>query len=194
MRRFRETGVLAIDLVNTLDPYLDQPERLPDAEALGRFLGEYRMDTHVNRHDLERCRAVRGRLLKVLTASTAADLVARLNAIIAEEITGAEVVARADGGWALVLRPRPRLQLDERLTAAAVGELVELVSTVGPDRIRSCNADPCREIFVDTSRNGRRLYCSRRCANRLNATRHRHRHESLSGKTRQPSESSPPRS
>ena len=75
MRRFRETGVLAIDLVNTLDPYLDQPERLPDAEALGRFLGEYRMDTHVNRHDLERCRAVRGRLLKVLTASTAADLV-----------------------------------------------------------------------------------------------------------------------
>jgi predicted RNA-binding Zn ribbon-like protein len=184
MRRFRETGILAIDLVNTLDPYLAEPERLPDAEALRRFLAEYDIDTPANRHDLQRCRALRRRLLHVLTAPTTADLVARLNAIIAEVITGAEVVARADGGWALALTPRPRLRLDERLTTAAVGGLVDLVSTVGPERIRACSAAPCREIFVDTSRNGRRLYCSRRCANRLNATRHRHRHGPPSGKTR----------
>jgi predicted RNA-binding Zn ribbon-like protein len=178
MRRFCETGILAIDLVNTLDPYLAEPERLPDAEALRGFLGEYGIGTRITRHDLQRCRALRGKLLHVLTASTAADLVTRLNAMIAEASTGAEVVACADDGWALALTSRPRLRLDERLAAAAVGELVDLVETVGPERIRACTAAPCREIFVDTSRNGRRLYCSRRCANRLNATRHRHRQRS----------------
>jgi predicted RNA-binding Zn ribbon-like protein len=176
MRRFRETGILAIDLVNTLDPYLAEPERLPDAEALRRFLGEHGIDAPVNRHDLQRCKALRGRLRHVLTAPSVADLVARLNAIIAWVITGAEVIARADGGWALALTPRPPRRLDERLAAIAVGELVDLVSTVGPERIRACDAAPCREIFVDTSRNARRRYCSRRCANRLNATRHRRRH------------------
>lgn len=190
MRRFRETGTLAIDLVNTLDPYLAQPERLPDAEALRRFLGEHGIDARSNRHDLQRCRALRRRLLQVLTAPTAADLIARLNALITEVNTGAELVARADAGWALALTPRPRFRLDEHLAAAAVGELVDLVSTVGPERIRACNAAPCREIFVDTSRNGRRRYCSRRCANRLNATKHRHRHGPPSGRTRHSTASS----
>jgi predicted RNA-binding Zn ribbon-like protein len=175
MRPFRETGILAIDLANTLDPYLAEPERLSDAEALRRFLAEHGVDAPAARHDLQRCRALRGRLIHLLTAPSAAGLVARLNAIIAEVFTGAEVVARAGGGWTLAPTPRPRRRLDERLAAIAVGELVDLVSTVGPERIRACNAAPCREIFVDTSRNGRRRYCSRRCANRLNATQHRHR-------------------
>jgi predicted RNA-binding Zn ribbon-like protein len=191
MRRFRETGILAIDLVNTLDPYLAEPERLPDAEALHRFLHEHGIDAPVERHDLQRGRALRERLLQVLTAPTAADLVTRLNAIIAEVITGAEVIAHADGGWSLALTPRPRLRLDERLAAVAIGELVDLVSTVGPERIRACSAAPCREVFVDTSRNGRRRYCSRRCANRVNATRHRHRHEPPPGTRRQSTTSSP---
>ena len=175
MRPFRETGFLAIDLANTLEPELADPERLPDAEALRRFLGEYGIDAPATRRDLERCRALRERLIHVLDAPSARDLVARLNAIIAEVSTGAAVVEQAERGWALALTPRPRRRLDERLAPIAVNELVDLVSSVGPERIRTCNAAPCREIFVDTSRNGRRCYCSRRCANRLNASRHRHR-------------------
>jgi predicted RNA-binding Zn ribbon-like protein len=175
MRPFRETGILAIDLANTLDPYLDEPERLHDAEALRRFLGEHGVDAPATRNDVQRCRALRERLIHVLAAPSAGDLVARLNAIIAEVSTGAAIVERADSGWALALTPRPRRRLDERLAAIAVSELVDLVSTVGPERIRTCNAAPCREIFVDTSRNSRRRYCSRRCANRVNATLHRRR-------------------
>jgi predicted RNA-binding Zn ribbon-like protein len=175
IRPYSETGILAIDLANTLDPYLAEPERLSDAEALRRFLGEYGIDAPATRHDLERCRALREGLIHVLAAPSAGDLVARLNAIIAEVSTGAALVERADSGWAIALTLRPRRRLDERLAAIAVTELVDLVSTVGPERIRTCNAPPCREIFVDTSRNGRRRYCSRRCANRVNATRHRHR-------------------
>jgi predicted RNA-binding Zn ribbon-like protein len=175
MRPFRETGILAIDLANTLDPYLAEPERLSDAKALRRFLEEHGIDAPATRHDLQRCQALRERLIDVLAAPSAGDLVARLNAIIAEVSTGAAIVGRTDSGWALAPTPRPRRRLDQRLAAIAVSELVDLVSTTGPERIRACKAAPCREIFVDTSRNGRRRYCSRRCANRVNATRHRHR-------------------
>jgi predicted RNA-binding Zn ribbon-like protein len=175
MRPFRETGILAIDLANTLDPYLAEPERLSDAEALRRFLREHDIEAPANRDDLQRCRALRERLIHVLAAPSAGDLVTRLNAIISHVGTGAAVVELADSGWALALMPQPRRRLDERLAAIAVSELVDLVSTLGPERIRACNAAPCREIYVDTSRNGRRRYCSRRCANRVNATRHRHR-------------------
>lgn len=177
MRPFRETGIVAIDLANTLDPYLDEPERLDDTEALRRFLGEHGIDAPATRHDLEHCRTLRKSLIQVLAAPSARDLVSHLNTLISEVSTGATIAERADGGWALALTPRPPRRLDERLAAVAVSELVDLVSTVGPERIRACNAAPCREIFVDKSRNGRRRYCSRRCANRVNATRHRHRRD-----------------
>jgi predicted RNA-binding Zn ribbon-like protein len=175
VRRVSETGILAIDLANTCEPELDDPERLPDARALRGFLAEHDIDASPTRRDLDRCRVLRERLIHLFDAPSADELVARLNAMISEVSTGAALVGENESGWALALTSRPRCRLDERLAVVAVNELVDLVSTIGPERIRTCEAGPCCEIFVDTSRNGRRLYCSRRCANRLNATRHRHR-------------------
>ncbi|MEV6032223.1 CGNR zinc finger domain-containing protein [Nonomuraea sp. NPDC052116] len=40
MRQFAETGLVALDLANTWDEYLDDPERLPDTAALHRFCHE----------------------------------------------------------------------------------------------------------------------------------------------------------
>ncbi|GAA1628765.1 hypothetical protein GCM10009733_026910 [Nonomuraea maheshkhaliensis] len=40
MRQYAETGLVAIDLANTWDEYLDDPERLPDVSALRRFCAE----------------------------------------------------------------------------------------------------------------------------------------------------------
>ncbi|HLU95849.1 MAG TPA: CGNR zinc finger domain-containing protein, partial [Thermobifida alba] len=38
-----------------------------------------------------------------------------------------------------------------------------------------CARDGCRTVFVDTSRNGRRRFCSVTCANRVNVAAHRAR-------------------
>lgn len=167
--------MLALDLANTWDPYLAEPERLPDVAALRAFLAEYGIDGPVGKQELDRLRVLRGRLLSVFTAASSDDLVARLNRLIAEVATGAAVVRRADGRWALTITHRAQRRVAERLAAIAVTELTDLISSVGPDRIHACLADPCREVFVDTSRNGRRVYCSRRCANRVNTARHRRR-------------------
>jgi hypothetical protein len=65
--------------------------------------------------------------------------------------------------------------------ASSLGVVVRSIrkGTVHPGldrlRIRQCEAAPCIEVFVDRSRNGRRVYCSRRCADRVNASRHRQR-------------------
>jgi predicted RNA-binding Zn ribbon-like protein len=56
------------------------------------------------------------------------------------------------------------------LTAAGVAHVID-----GGDgaRLRSCGRDGCGTVFIDTSRNGRRHFCSVRCANQVNVTNHR---------------------
>jgi predicted RNA-binding Zn ribbon-like protein len=166
---------LAIDLANTWDPYLDDPELLPDRLSLRRFLTAHGIDETPGTHALRRCRALRERLRNILGAPTPTQLVERLNLLLSEVADGATIVELRDGGWSLVPHQPPRISLERRLAARAARELTDLVTTVGPERIRECEAAPCIEVFVDRSRNGRRVYCSRRCANRLNASRHRRR-------------------
>ncbi|HVX44076.1 MAG TPA: CGNR zinc finger domain-containing protein [Mycobacteriales bacterium] len=42
-------------------------------------------------------------------------------------------------------------------------------------RISTCGREGCATVFVDTSRNGRRRFCSPRCANRVNVSEYRKR-------------------
>ncbi|NUU26038.1 MAG: CGNR zinc finger domain-containing protein [Streptomycetaceae bacterium] len=56
----------------------------------------------------------------------------------------------------------------------AIG-LATLVAEHGIDRSGVCAADRCTKVYADTSRNGRRRYCSEACANRANVAAHRAR-------------------
>jgi predicted RNA-binding Zn ribbon-like protein len=166
---------LAIDLANTWDPYLDDPELLPDRASLQRFLAAHDIDETTSTHSLRRCKALRERLRGILGAPTPAELVGRLNLLLSEVADGAAIVRQPGGGWSLRPGQPVRAPLERRLAARCATELTDLVTDVGPERIRECEAAPCIEVFVDSSRNGRRVYCSRRCANRVNASRHRQR-------------------
>lgn len=44
-----------------------------------------------------------------------------------------------------------------------------------PERLGTCHRDGCDVVFVDTSRNGRRRFCSTRCSNRVHVADHRRR-------------------
>ena len=79
-----------------------------------------------------------------------------------------------------------RLVLESRYEplhpAAVLGPIAEdavrLSSTVDPARLRRCRADTCLRWFVDTSKGGRRAWCSMAtCGNRAKAARYRARHE-----------------
>jgi predicted RNA-binding Zn ribbon-like protein len=53
--------------------------------------------------------------------------------------------------------------------------LANLVCDLGPHRLGVCSASPCTNVYVDTSPNQSRRYCSDRCSSRANVAAYRAR-------------------
>jgi predicted RNA-binding Zn ribbon-like protein len=62
-----------------------------------------------------------------------------------------------------------------RIRAAIAGGLAVAVCGAGGGRLGRCARQGCPTVYVDTSRNGRRRFCSLPCANRTNVAAHRAR-------------------
>jgi predicted RNA-binding Zn ribbon-like protein len=63
----------------------------------------------------------------------------------------------------------------ELLMGESLLGLANLVCDLGPDRLGVCSAVPCDNVFVDTSPNRSRRYCSERCSSRTNVAAFRAR-------------------
>lgn len=68
----------------------------------------------------------------------------------------------------------------QRVQAYTAGGLAHLLCE-DPARMGVCASEDCEVVFVDTSRNGRRRFCSTRCATRVHVADHRRRTASLLG-------------
>lgn len=168
---------LALDLINTDDPYFAQPESLREPADLARFLAERGMPAArpPDEGDLVAARAVRDRLRAVFAAADAGTAAAALNDLLAEIRVQPRVVPGADGAWEVAMSVGGDVPLVKRLAAEAALGLGMALSRHGFDRLRVCASDPCREAFIDTSRNASRRFCSDRCANRSNVAAFRRR-------------------
>ena len=58
--------------------------------------------------------------------------------------------------------------------------LANLVCDLGPTRLGICSAAPCTNVYVDTSPNQSRRYCSDRCSSRANVAAYRARQKLVS--------------
>lgn len=65
--------------------------------------------------------------------------------------------------------------LVSRVRAVTAGGLAVAVCGAGGHRLGRCQREGCDTAYVDTSRNGRRRFCSVACANRVNVALHRAR-------------------
>ncbi|MCD4536169.1 CGNR zinc finger domain-containing protein [Nocardioides sp. cx-169] len=63
----------------------------------------------------------------------------------------------------------------ELLVGEALLGLAKLVCDLGPTRLGVCEAASCDHVFVDTSPNSSRRYCSERCSSRANVAAYRAR-------------------
>jgi predicted RNA-binding Zn ribbon-like protein len=128
--------------------------------------------------DLASTRAVIDSWLEVVDAETPALRATLLNRLMAEA-TAYPRLTDHDGEWHLHYRDDDQ-RLPQVLGAVvAVGTALH-VTTRGMGRLSRCAAgrapdDPCRNVVVDVTRNGRQRYCSVRCANRDGVRRHRAR-------------------
>ena len=174
---------LAEEIINTYHTFLEQPERLRTPADLHTFLKQQGMgvDAPLTVTDLDAVRGLRAALRAIWTAEQVEVATGRLNALFASLRATPQVNADGASQVTLTLLPNAGSTLLERLALASAMEMVTLLQQYGQTRLRACDAAPCRDVFVDTSRNHTRRFCSERCANRYNiaAFRERQRGEGM---------------
>lgn len=180
-----DSGSLALDFAYTGPMRGASGERLDSDGALAAWLGE-RFD------------AV-GDDARLADALMLRDAIARL-AIAAEASTTGEpgdvdvinlfaampdVPPSLSGGS----RQAGRTHAAGRQTLSTLArEAVDLLGGAASGRLRRCDADDCRMLYLDTSRGGTRRWCSmQRCGNRAKVRAHRRR--SAAGADRDPGQS-----
>ena len=76
---------------------------------------------------------------------------------------------------ALCLEVTASSSVADWLVGEALLGLASVVCSLGPTRLGVCSAAPCTGVYVDTSPNQSRRYCSDRCSSRANVAAYRAR-------------------
>lgn len=126
---------------------------------------------------LERARQLREALYSVFLARSEGDVadagdLAVVNAAVADAYGHARLVQASEG---FELRWDGDVALARPLWAVAQSAL-EVLTSAEVGRVRACGGETCGWLFVDTSKNHSRRWCSMAdCGNRAKARRHYHR-------------------
>ena len=154
-------------LVRFLDgrPWLQESVTERDAPALRRFVRELR---------------------PVFEASNDRDedaVVQQLNVLLAKHPVTPYISGHGRDGssrhWHLHVADRDS-SVSEVLIAESLLGLSTLVCEHGATRLGVCDASGCTDVFVDTSPNQSRRYCSDRCSSRANVAAYRARQKAAS--------------
>jgi predicted RNA-binding Zn ribbon-like protein len=180
-RHYDDASVdLAIDLVNHYTTAVreaahDHVHPLPD---LAGFLRSHGFDaSDVGDGDEQAVQRLADRLHTVFTATHPADAVATINAVLVDAAALPQISGHDDQDWHLHYYPAGSRPIDRLAVTAAMGLAIVLVNG-GVRRLGQCAADECRDVYVDTSRNNRRRFCSDGCSNRSHVAAHRARRRS----------------
>ena len=168
---------LAVQLVNTEDLSRPDGDHLTDLAELRAFFADRpRSRATCTKNDLREMRSIRARLravFELVESGDAQHAMRKLNALLAEFPVRPVVTDHDDSAWHLHLSESG--SPTERYVARAVFGIATLVTELTPDRLGVCQSDPCRFVFLDTSTNRSRRYCSERCATRANVAAYRAR-------------------
>lgn len=179
-------AAVATDLVNTSPTVRTAGDGLPDPESLTAFLAEraVRPDALTDREptaeDVFQVQLLRREVRGILETETEDQAVAGAHVITRRAALG-PVLRPHDGRWQWHVPTAPGAPLADELAALIGVALLGVVRALGHERFRACEAPGCRGVFADTSRAGRRRYCTpERCGNRVNVANHRARQTSES--------------
>jgi predicted RNA-binding Zn ribbon-like protein len=162
---------LAVQLVNTSTP---DEDRLGDLDALRALLalGPH-MAGRVGRADLEAMRDLRADLRAIFESVAAGDeddAVERLNSLLVRHPVHPQISGHEGQRWHLDISESG--SVPDRYAAGAAMGLAVYISADGLDRLAVCASSPCRNVYIDTSSNRTRRYCSDLCASRTEADVH----------------------
>jgi len=109
----------------------------------------------------------------VALAESEPDVMARLNALLA--LASPRPYATDHDGELHLHYARPDAGAVEQLTTTVAMGLSQVVVQHGWQRLGVCSAEGCGNVYVDTSRNASRRYCSNTCASRSTVAAYRAR-------------------
>jgi predicted RNA-binding Zn ribbon-like protein len=166
------------DLVNS---------EIEDADALRRLLGERTwLHGQVVERDATALRRFQRELRPVFEASSARserEVVELLNTLLAKHPVTPYIASHEPGKWHMHVADRTS-SVAELLVAESLMGLSTLVCDLGATRLGVCDARPCTAVFVDTSPNQSRRYCSDRCSSRTNVAAYRARQKAATAGAR----------
>ncbi|MCF6746257.1 CGNR zinc finger domain-containing protein [Blastococcus sp. KM273128] len=164
---------LAIDLANA--------DLAPD-DGVARFLASHDewfttgTSLELTAADVEKA-GVAARLVRaVALAESQDDVLTRLNELLA--LARPRPYATDHDGELHLHYARPDAPVLEQLTTTVAMGLSQVVVQHGWQRLGVCSAEGCDDVYVDTSRNASRRYCSNTCASRSTVAAYRARQKS----------------
>ena len=157
---------------------------LDDADGLLALLHDRAwLHAEVTERDATNLRRFCKELRSVFASSDAGDegaVVAQLNALLAKHPVTPYIAGSTDGErWHMHVADRSS-SVAELLIAESLMGLATLVCDLGAGRLGVCHASACESVFVDTSPNQSRRYCSDRCSSRANVAAFRARQKAAS--------------
>jgi predicted RNA-binding Zn ribbon-like protein len=166
------TGLrVAVDLVNHLTPGLDRGRPVEAPDALAALTAILAVDpasvTQLRESDGPGFVALAAELRAVFAAVDGDDVDAaanRLNDLLAAHPANPHL-AKEDGRWHLHHHPADTALVPMWTSICAEGT-ARVVGKGDAERLGTCAAADCDRVFVDTSRNGSRRFCSTTCQNR----------------------------
>lgn len=161
---------LAVDLANT---GYDEPAGLAAFLDAHREWFASRTRLRLTPDERTVVAALARRVRAVVEADGEEQVIDRLNALLA----GADVhprVTNHDGSLHVHYSRAGATALEQLTTTVAVG-MALLVMDAGWSRLGICGAEDCQDVFVDTSRNNSRRFCSETCASRAGVAAYRAR-------------------
>ncbi len=109
----------------------------------------------------------------VAVAQTQPDVLDQLNELLA--LARPRPYATDHDGELHLHYARPDAPALEQLTTTVAMGLSQVVAQHGWQRLGVCSAEGCDDVYVDTSRNASRRYCSNTCASRSTVAAYRAR-------------------
>ncbi len=109
----------------------------------------------------------------VAVAGSQAEVIDRLNALLT--LARPRPYATDHDGELHLHYARPEAPVLEQLTTTVAMGLSQVVVQHGWQRLGVCSAEGCDNVYVDTSRNASRRYCSNTCASRSTVAAYRAR-------------------
>ncbi len=168
-------GEQAADLVNLLvADAAGDPDESPRESDVRRLLRHHDLDLPVASGTVDDYRVLASDLHDIFLATDLDEAIDVLNRLLADTPMAPRVSTHGDRGPHLHVEPAAASTV-VRLRANCLMGLAAVLCDGGRLRVGTCDAHDCGRVFVDTSRNARRRFCTSTCSTRHHVAAHRAR-------------------